>query len=414
MTRLDRMVVGISPDDANQIEGKLAGMPASFRLAAMVMARLKKGRLDFLAPDGRTFRFEGPEPGPKGEVIIHDPSFARRVLTGGDIGFAEAFMDGQFDTADLTPVLEYFTCNFESAGKLAVGEKLTQLFNGVRHMLRANSKKGSKRNILAHYDLGNDFYARWLDPSMTYSSALYERPDMTLEEAQQAKYAAIANQLNLKPGSRLLEIGSGWGGFAEYAARTHGANVTSVTISDAQHDYAVERIKKAGLADQVDIQMRDYRDITGQFDAVASIEMFEAVGEKYWPQYFGKIAEVLKPGGKAALQIITIDGKLFADYKSRPDFIQHYIFPGGMLPSVERLKSETERAGMTFKTARMFGLDYARTLHEWEVRFEHAWSDIRSEAFDDRFRRLWLYYLAYCQAGFRTGRVNVGHFELTK
>ena len=414
MTRLDRMVVGVSADDANKIEGKLAGMPASFRLAAMVMARLKKGRLDFVAPDGRTFRFEGPEPGPKGEVIMHDPAFARRVLTGGDIGFAEAFMDGQFDTADLTPVLEYFTCNFESAGKLAVGEKFMHLINGVKHMLRANSKKGSKRNILAHYDLGNDFYARWLDPSMTYSSALYERPDMSLEEAQQAKYAAIANQLNLKPGSRLLEIGSGWGGFADFAAKTYGAIVTSVTISDAQHDYAVERIRQAGLADKVDIQMRDYRDITGEFDAVASIEMFEAVGEKYWPQYFGKIASVLKPGGKAALQIITIDGKLFADYKSRPDFIQHYIFPGGMLPSVERLKTETERAGMTFKTARLFGLDYARTLHEWEVRFERAWNDIKSEAFDDRFRRLWLYYLAYCQAGFRTGRVNVGHFVLTR
>ncbi|MEP7211193.1 MAG: cyclopropane-fatty-acyl-phospholipid synthase family protein [Alphaproteobacteria bacterium] len=414
MTRLDRMVVGISPEDSNKLDGKLAGMPASFRIAAMVMARLKKGRLDFVAPDGRTFRFEGPEQGPKGEVIMHDPTFARRVLTGGDIGFAEAFMDGQFDTADLTPVLEYFTCNFESAGKLAVGERVTQLINLVKHALRSNSKKGSKRNILAHYDLGNDFYARWLDPSMTYSSALYTRPDMSLEEAQQAKYAAIAGELNLKPGSRLLEIGSGWGGFAEYAAKSHGAIVTSVTISDAQHAYAVERIAKAGLADKVDIQLRDYRDITGEFDAVASIEMFEAVGEKYWPQYFGKIASVLKPGGKAALQIITIDGKLFKDYKSRPDFIQNYIFPGGMLPSVERLDEETRRAGMSLETARMFGLDYARTLHEWEVRFEREWNDIKSETFDDRFRRLWLYYLAYCQAGFRTGRVNVGHFVLTK
>jgi cyclopropane-fatty-acyl-phospholipid synthase len=414
MTRLDRMVVGISPDDANRIEGKLAGMPASFRLAALVMARLKKGRLDFVAPDGRAFRFEGPEPGPKGEVIMHDPSFARRVLTGGDIGFAEAFMDGQFDTPDLAAVLEYFTSNFESAGKLAVGERLTQIFNGVRHMLRANSKKGSKRNILAHYDLGNDFYARWLDPSMTYSSAVYERPDMSLEEAQQAKYAAIASYLNLKPGSRLLEIGSGWGGFAEYVAKTFGANVTSVTISDAQHAYAVERIRKAGLSDKVDIQMRDYRDIEGQFDAVASIEMFEAVGEKYWPQYFGKIASALKPGGKAALQIITIDDAQFNNYKRRPDFIQHYIFPGGMLPSVARLREETTRAGMSFATARMFGLDYARTLHEWEVRFERAWKDIEGDAFDDRFRRLWLYYLAYCQAGFRTRRVDVGHFVLTK
>lgn len=414
MTRLDRMVIGIQPDEIGKIDGKLAGMPASFRIAAMVMARLRKGRLDFVAPDGRTFRFEGPEPGPIGEVIMHDPSFAGRVLTGGDIGFAEAFMDGQFDTPDLATVLEYFTSNFEGAGKLAVGERLTQIFNGVKHMLHANSRKGSKRNILAHYDLGNDFYAHWLDPSMTYSSAIYERPDMTLEEAQTAKYAAIASHVNLKPGSRLLEIGSGWGGFAEYAAKTFGAEVTSVTISDAQHAYATERIRNAGLADKVDIQLRDYRDIAGQFDAVASIEMFEAVGEKYWPQYFGKIASVLKPGGKAALQIITIEDAQFKAYKRRPDFIQHYIFPGGMLPSVQRLREETERAGMGFEAPRMFGLDYARTLHEWEVRFERAWGAIRGETFDERFRRLWLYYLAYCQAGFRTRRVDVGHFVLTK
>ncbi|MBI1358982.1 MAG: methyltransferase domain-containing protein [Alphaproteobacteria bacterium] len=408
------MVVSITPDDSNRIDGKLTGLTTSFRLAAMVMARLRKGQIDFVMPDGRTFRFTGPEPGPKAEVIVHDPTFARRVLTGGDIGFAEAFMDAQFDTPSLPDVLEYFTCNFESAGKLAVGERLTQLFNSVKHMLRANSKKGSKRNILAHYDLGNDFYARWLDPSMTYSSAVYERPDLTLEEAQRAKYAAIASYLDLKPGARLLEIGSGWGGFAEYVAKTFNVNVTSVTISDAQHAYAVQRIARAGLADRVDIQLRDYRDITGQFDAVASIEMFEAVGEKYWPQYFGKIGEVLKPGGKAALQIITIEEDQFEAYRRRPDFIQHYIFPGGMLPSEGRLRTETENAGMSFRVARMFGKDYARTLSEWEKRFEEAWPKIKGEAFDERFRRLWLYYLAYCQAGFRVGTIDVGHFVLTR
>ncbi len=387
-------------------------------IAAFVGERLigrpKHGAVTITFPNGKSRTFGNPATGEHAVLHLKNFSVLMNTMRRGTVGFAQSYIDGDVEIADLTGLFRYFLQNREvldNSEKSWYGRAAQDI---SYHMSRHNSKEGSKQNISEHYDLGNDFYTEWLDPSMTYSSALYERPDMTLEEAQQAKYAAIANQLNLKPGSRLLEIGSGWGGFAEYAARTHGANVTSVTISDAQHDYAVERIKKAGLADQVDIQMRDYRDITGQFDAVASIEMFEAVGEKYWPQYFGKIAEVLKPGGKAALQIITIDGKLFADYKSRPDFIQHYIFPGGMLPSVERLKSETERAGMTFKTARMFGLDYARTLHEWEVRFEHAWSDIRSEAFDDRFRRLWLYYLAYCQAGFRTGRVNVGHFELTK
>ncbi len=342
MTRLDRMVVSITPDDSNRIDGKLTGLATSFRLAAMVMARLKKGQIDFVMPDGRTFRFAGPEPGPKAEVIVHDPKFARRVLTGGDIGFAEAFMDGQFDTPALPDVLEYFTCNFESAGKLAVGERLTQSFNRLKHMLRANSKVGSKRNILAHYDLGNDFYAGWLDPSMTYSSAVYERADLTLEEAQRAKYRRHRELSRPQAGHRGCWRSARAGAVSQSMWRRLSArNVTSVTISDAQHAYAVKRIANAGLADKVDIQLRDYRDITGQFDAVASIEMFEAVGEKYWPQYFGKIGEVLKPGGRAALQIITIEEEQFESYRRRPDFIQHYIFPGGMLPSEGRLKAET-------------------------------------------------------------------------
>ena len=218
----------------------------------------------------------------------------------------------------------------------------------------------------------------------------------------------------LKAGDRVLEIGSGWGGFAEVAAKEFGAHVTSVTISDAQHDYAVKRIADAGLSDKVEIVMSDYRDITGKFDAVASIEMFEAVGEEYWPGYFSKIADVLRPGGKAALQIITIDDKEFDNYRRRADFIQHYIFPGGMLPSVERLKVETERAGMDFAVDQMFGQSYALTLDEWARRFELVWDKIKGGKFDEQFRRLWLYYFAYCSAGFRTRRIDVGQFVLTK
>lgn len=411
MSRLDRMVLDIKgPADF----AKLDRLPASMRFGAMIIARFNKGRLDMVLPDGRTLRFEGKEPGPAAEMIVHDEKFMRTVAARGDIGFAEVFMDEKFDTPDLATLLEYFSTNWDDAGKLVIGSAIARFFANLRHVSRANTKKGSKRNILAHYDLGNDFYSAWLDPTMTYSSAIYASKGQALQDAQLAKYRSIARNLALKPGDRVLEIGSGWGGFAEVAAREFGAHVTSVTISDAQHDYAVKRIADAGLSDKVEIVMSDYRDVTGKFDAVASIEMFEAVGEEYWPSYFGKIADVLKPGGRAALQIITIEDKEFDNYRKRADFIQHYIFPGGMLPSVKRLKEETERAGMGFAVDRMFGQSYALTLDEWARRFELVWDKIKSGKFDEQFRRLWLYYFAYCSAGFRTGRIDVGQFVLTK
>ena len=411
MSRVDRMVLDIKgPSDFS----KLDRLPASMRFGAMIIARFKKGRLDMVLPDGRTLRFEGKEPGPIAEMIVHDDKFMRTVAARGDIGFAEVFMDGKFDTPDLATLLQYFSTNWDDAGRLVIGSSIAQFFANLRHVRRANTKKGSKRNILAHYDLGNDFYAAWLDPTMTYSSAIYASKDQPLQDAQLAKYRSIARNLALKPGDRVLEIGSGWGGFAEVAAREFGANVTSVTISDAQHDYAVKRIAAAGLSDKVEIVMSDYRDITGEFDAVASIEMFEAVGEEYWPSYFGKIAEVLKPGGRAALQIITIEDKEFDNYRKRADFIQHYIFPGGMLPSVARLREETERAGMGFAIDQMFGQSYALTLDEWARRFDIVWDRIKGGKFDEQFRRLWLYYFGYCSAGFRTERIDVGQFVLTK
>lgn len=410
MTRLDKMVQEVGPSDLH----KLDRLPASLRLAAMILSRLKRGRLDIVLPDGRTLRFKGTEPGPHGEIIAHDLAFIRPVYSKGDIGFAESFMDQKFDTPDLAQLLQYFTANWEDATRLAIGGRIARFFFGLRHMLRANTKKGSKRNILAHYDLGNDFYARWLDRTMTYSSALFTSEDQSLEEAQLAKYRSIADNLKLEPGHRVLEIGSGWGGFAEFAAREYGAHVTSITISDAQYEWATRRIADAGLTDKAQIVMRDYRDIEGEFDAVASIEMFEAVGEEYWPSYFGKIASVLKPGGRAALQIITIEDDQFDGYRKRADFIQHYIFPGGMLPSERRLREETAAVGLGFEVDKMFGQSYARTLAEWARRFDLAWDEIKGGKFDESFRRLWLYYLAYCQAGFRTGRIDVGQFVLAK
>lgn len=411
MSRMERMVLNVSgPADLH----KLDRLPASLSLTAMILSRLPRGRLDMTLPDGRTLRFNGKEKGPEAELIVHDPKFVRTVLSKGDIGFAEVFMDGQVDTPDLPALLEYFNDNWEDAGNLAIGNSIARFFAKLRHMLRSNTKKGSKRNILAHYDLGNEFYSAWLDPTMTYSSAIFTSPEQSLMEAQLEKYRSIARNLQLKPGQHVLEIGSGWGGFAEVAAKEFGARVTSITISDAQHAFATKRMKEAGLEGQVEIVMRDYRDVTGQFDAVASIEMFEAVGQEYWPSYFSKIAEVLKPGGRAALQIITIDDKYFDGYRRRADFIQTYIFPGGMLPSPQRLKEEAERVGMKFTTDQMFGKSYARTVDEWAKRFELAWDRIKGGKFDEQFRRLWLYYLAYCSAGFRTGRIDVGQFVLTK
>jgi cyclopropane-fatty-acyl-phospholipid synthase len=284
----------------------------------------------------------------------------------------------------------------------------------LRHLSNANTRRGARRNILAHYDLGNRFYEAWLDASMTYSAARFDATVRDLETAQRAKYRALAEYLELKPGEHVLEIGCGWGGFAEFAARGYGVRVTGITISDQQLAYAQLRIEKAGLSNQVQIRREDYRDVSGQFDKVASIEMFEAVGEKYWPAYFAKIADVLKPGGKAGLQIITIKDELFASYRKRADFIQRYVFPGGMLASLDRLKEETARAGLVWRRFEAFGHSYAETLSEWARRFTAKWNQIRDMGFDERFKQLWLFYLSYCEAGFRTGRTDVVQVELAK
>lgn len=392
----------------------IEGIPASLKIAAGFVSKLPRGSLEIGLPDGRTLRFTGTEEGPQARIQVVDPTFARNVLAKGDIGFAEAYMDGRVDTDDMTSVLEYFSANFDDAGPLAVGGALAQSVNNLRHALRPNSKRGAKRNILAHYDLGNAFYSAWLDPTMTYSSAKFEDPRQPLQDAQLVKYRAVARSLGLGPDTKVLEIGSGWGGFAEVAAKEFGARVTSLTISDAQHEFARRRMFEAGLADKVDIQLRDYRDVAGRYDAIASIEMFEAVGEQYWPAYFDKVANSLESGGRAVLQVITIANDQFENYRRRADFIKRYIFPGGMLPSVDVMKRETEKAGLQFSVASTFGQSYARTLAEWAKRFTSAWDEIKLMGFDERFRRLWLYYLAYCEAGFKTRRIDVGHFVLAK
>jgi cyclopropane-fatty-acyl-phospholipid synthase len=386
----------------------LSGAPSVFRTALRMLSNnWGEGALEVVLPGGRMITITGPQPGPTARLIVNDYGFMRRVMTSGAIGFAEAYMAGQWDTPDLPALLEVFSLNFDRLQRLVSGRPLMRLIHGLMHARRRNTRRGSRHNIHAHYDLGNAFYGAWLDPGMTYSSAVFASPGQALQGAQEAKYEALARSIGLDSSHSVLEIGCGWGGFAEYAAGRVGAKVTGVTISKAQYDFARQRLFEQGLADRADIQLTDYRDVQGRFDRIASIEMFEAVGEAYWPTYFAKVHDLLVPGGRAGLQIITIKDELFDDYRREADFIQKYIFPGGMLPSEDRLRQEMARAGLAWQAVSRFGGDYARTLSEWAARFQAAWTGIAPQGFDERFRRLWLFYLGYCEAGFRTRRTDV-------
>ncbi len=394
---------------------QLKGVPASLKLAAMILLRTQYGTLTFVLPNGVHLRFQNEGPGPDAAINVHNYRFLNRALSGGDVGFGESYMDGDWSTPDLTAVLRFFSANFDSASRLSRGNMLVRSMNMVRHALnRRNSKAGARKNIMAHYDLGNAFYEKWLDPSMTYSSAYFESPNQSLEQGQMRKYHEICERIHAGPGSHILEIGCGWGGFAEYAARHRGSKVTCLTISPAQKAYAEERMRKHGLSDRVEIRLEDYRDHVGTYDGVASIEMFEAVGEPYWPSYFAKVFSSLKEGARAALQIITIDDDLFPSYRRRVDFIQQHIFPGGMLISEKVLKEQLETAGLRHDGVAYFGQDYARTCREWSRAFNARWNEIQPMGFDEQFRRLWNFYLSYCEAGFSDGRINVGQFQVTR
>ena len=368
----------------------------------------RKGTLTLVHPDGTSETFGVPGSGPAGVLRVRDWAFAKRALSVGDIGVAESYIAGEWDTPHLADLLTTLADNFDRLSRLAVGAPLVRAVNWARHILfRSNSPSQAKRNIHAHYDLGNDFYRWWLDPTMTYSSALFLNETDTLWEAQFNKYEALCEAIDLQPGQSVLEIGCGWGGFAEYAAGHREARVTGLTISQEQLDWSRRRMDVQSLADKVEVRFEDYRHTTGTFDRIASIEMFEAVGEKYWPDYFRTLRERLTETGKAGLQIITIDHSLFDRYRKRVDFIQQHIFPGGMLISEPRLQEEAARAGLKVTAIRRFGPDYARTLAEWARTFDMNWDELRRQGFDEEFRRLWRFYLAYCEAGFRTGRTDV-------
>ncbi len=398
----------------DNLHDHLKRVPRLARLACSLAASIRYGSLQITFPDGSRYRIFGTEDGPAGVVEIHDWRFFRKVVQAGDVGVGEAFMAGYWSSPDVTTFLETFCVNQESTLAALQGRPFTRFLLSARHWLNANTRRGSRRNISAHYDLGNAFYAEWLDGTMTYSSAIYGSETSSLEQAQAQKYQSLIHQTGIQSDHQVLEIGCGWGGFAEHVAKTVGAHVRALTISREQFEYARNRIFKAGLNEKVDVVFQDYRDERGTFDRIASIEMFEAVGEKYWPTYFGQLARCLKPGGKAGLQIITIQDRMFEDYRRGTDFIQRYIFPGGMLPPPGRLAEIGKSLGLDLTDQKIFGQDYARTLAEWRQRFRQAWPQITPLGFDERFRRLWEFYLHYCEAGFRSGNIDVRQMVYVK
>jgi cyclopropane-fatty-acyl-phospholipid synthase len=404
-------VIPVTPDNAGE---KLADLPRLVQLALGFAARLRRGTLDITLPDGRTMRMGGLEPGPTAAMTVYNYGFAYRLVNGGDIGIAEAYLNGDWDTPDLTQFLYLFCVNHDLIQAMLANKPLIRFVQVVRHWFNRNTKRQAKRNIYAHYDIGNAFYSAWLDSSMTYSSALFEDDAADLTSAQKNKYRRLAEAIDLRPGQKLLEIGCGWGGFAEYVAKTFGAKVVGLTISREQRDFAQKRIHEAGLAEKVEIRLQDYRDERDHYDRIASIEMIEAVGEQFWPHYFSQLSDRLKPAGLAGIQAITIQDSMFQSYRREVDFIQRYVFPGGMLPSPQVLKMLGDRFGIPVIRERIFGQDYAKTLATWRDNFRAAWPNLKPLGFDDRFRRLWEYYLAYCEAGFLSGNIDVRQVVFAK
>jgi cyclopropane-fatty-acyl-phospholipid synthase len=385
-----------------------------FRLALKLAGLIRAGHLMLTLPDGSMHRFGGQHPGPEAHVTLHSPRAIRRIAFGGSLGWAEAYLDGEWSSPDIRAVMALAAANEREWDALLRGSLLVRTLSRVYHAFRPNTRRGARKNIAAHYDLGNAFYATWLDRTMTYSSAEFAADGEALEEAQARKVRNLLTAIDLRPGQSLLEIGCGWGYLAEIAAREFGARVVALTLSREQHAYATARIAEAGLADRVEIRLQDYRDVPERFDRIASVEMFEAVGEAYWPAFFAAVRDRLAPGGRAGLQIITIADRYFPIYRASADFIQRYVFPGGMLPSPTRLREEVARAGLAWQGETWFGLSYAETLRRWNERFQDAWPLLAPMGHDDRFKRLWEYYLVYCETGFRAGWTDVGRIVLSR
>ena len=403
-------------DNRSALAGLETSGSWSDRLGAMVLERLLAhltvGRLTIELPGGGRLACGGG-PGPEARLTLNNWRAARRIVSGGDIGFAEGYIAGDWTSPDLVRLVELAAANGPGFDQRIAGLAPARLFNRLRHATRRNSRKGSRRNIAFHYDLGNEFYRLWLDPGLVYSSALYSHEDQTLEAAQALKLSRIRELLELRGGERVLEIGCGWGALAALLAAS-GAHVTGLTLSQEQLAHAQASLAQMDLGDRADLRLKDYRDVEGEFDRIVSIEMLEAVGEAYWARYFATLRARLAPGGTAVLQVITIAPDRFETYRRRPDFIQRYVFPGGMLPTPAIVAEEAERAGLEPGHSEHFGLSYARTLAEWRRRFLARAPELHQLGFDARFMRMWDYYLAYCEAGFRAGAIDVGLYILRR
>ncbi len=392
-----------------------AALPKSATLFFRLMTQLDKGNLSFTSPEGQTTVFRGAHAGPDADLRFTDWAVATEIFKAAEIGIAEAYRDHRLFTSDLTAFLLLCVENQRALEAVFYGKPLIALFFRLKHMLRANTRNQAKKNISAHYDLSNAFYGAWLDETMTYSSAVFhEDYTQPMAQAQTAKYERILALLNPAAGQTILEIGCGWGGFAAYAAKTRGVKVTGITLSTEQLAFAEQRILDAGLNESVTLRLIDYRDVVGQFDYVVSIEMFEAVGERYWNTYFKAVHDRLKPNGRAVIQSITIAEDVFPRYRASSDFIREYIFPGGMLAPIPRFIADAKNAGLRSGAPYCFGLDYAETLKWWLYRVNAKVSEVEALGFDEKFLQIWRFYLCYCEAGFRSGRTDVMQIELTR
>jgi len=389
--------------------------PASVRQVLSLLSRVQVGTLELRTPEGQTLYF-GTNPEPKAQLTLYTWDAATAALKSGDIGFAEAYMTHSWTSEDLAGLLRFFIANRNAIEDAIYGHWLWRWIYKIKHLLNRNTKTNSKKNIHAHYDLGNSFYELWLDSTMNYSSALFEgNMNQALSDAQSSKVARALRMVGVQKGERLLEIGCGWGALAEMAIEKFDAQVTGVTLSSEQLDFANRRMKERGLAERADLRLQDYRDIDdGPYDCVCSIEMFEAVGQAYWDSYFKSIAALLKKGGKACIQTIVIDDALFERYLSSSDFIQQYIFPGGCLPCASEFRKRAEGAGLTIIDELRFGPDYAETLRRWRHDFMKQEALVKTKGFDDRFIKLWEFYLAYCEAAFDGRNTDVIQFTLLK
>lgn len=383
---------------------------AATRLVLDMASGLRGGTVMFCLPDGDVV--ECGQGAPSLNCVIHDENVFERVLAHGDIGFAEGYMAGEWESDSLGDLLTLLASNRDTLARALHGSMWRLIGHRLRHLLRSNTRKGSRRNIEAHYDLGNAFYCAWLDPTMSYSSARFSSPEQSLQDAQLNKYRTLLQAMDVQPGQHLLEIGCGWGGLAEVATTEFGCRVTGLTLSPSQLAWARERAARGGFDDRAEFHLRDYRDERGQYDHIVSIEMIEAVGERFWPTYFSQLQACLKPGGRVGIQAITIAEELFASYRRGTDFIQRYIFPGGMLPSPAVMRRQADRSGLRIVDQQAFGAAYARTLVCWRDAFEAQLAEVRTQGFDERFIRMWRFYLSYCEAGFRAGSTDVYHYVL--